>query len=146
MSLSGQSRLSTTNINHRKAPPQRRAGGGGNMPITLSPSHSPRWVSTRSFWRTTQDRTPCNTDTSFYRTNITTHDKKDKFYLQCGEETKSAVEARNVWPCAKEKGGAGEGEKQGHPRQEDPQLDKTGSNKPAADRVRLFNDIKTWRS
>lgn len=83
MSLSGQSRLSTTNINHRKAPPQRKAGGE-KMPITLSPSHSPRRVSTRSFWRTTQDRTPCNTDTSelpviFYKTNITTHNEKNKF-------------------------------------------------------------------
>lgn len=41
MSLSGQSRLSTTNINHRKAPPQRKAGGEKNAHHSFSITFSP---------------------------------------------------------------------------------------------------------
>lgn len=108
-------RFSSTDINHRKATPQRKAGG--KLLITLSPSRSPRWVSTRSFWRTTQNRALSYTDTFeltliSYRQNVTTQKQEQLFY----NLRKSAVKAEpQIYDrVLKRKGGTGDGEGQGY--------------------------------
>lgn len=90
---------------------EEKTGGGEKNCSSLFLHHiPPRWVSTRSFWRTTHDGTPCNTDAP-ERSLIITHMKYNN--TRAGQlffiKAKSAVKVGHYERAVRREGGTGDG-------------------------------------